>query len=106
MIAYGIYFGAAHSVQQLTADAARSAVAGLDETERRQIVADYVAANTANYSFLEASRIAFEATDNGSEFSVAISYNASNLPIWNILPGVVMPGSTIDRRTTIRIGGL
>jgi Flp pilus assembly protein TadG len=28
MLAYGIYFGAAHSVQQLAADAARTAIAG------------------------------------------------------------------------------
>ena len=34
MIAYGIYFGAVHSVQQLAADAARASVAGLDESER------------------------------------------------------------------------
>ena len=29
MVAYGIYFGAAHSVQQIAADAARTAIAGL-----------------------------------------------------------------------------
>lgn len=30
MLAYGIYFGAAHALQQLAADAARTAIAGLD----------------------------------------------------------------------------
>ncbi|MBL8581266.1 MAG: pilus assembly protein, partial [Rhizobiaceae bacterium] len=34
LIAYGIYFGASHSVQQLAADAARTAVAGLNAEER------------------------------------------------------------------------
>ncbi|GLS32839.1 TadE-like protein [Mesorhizobium albiziae] len=37
MIAYGIYFGASHSVQQIAADAARVAIAGLDETERQTL---------------------------------------------------------------------
>nr|WP_295468683.1 TadE/TadG family type IV pilus assembly protein [Mesorhizobium sp.] len=35
MTAYGIYFGAAHSVQQLSADAARVALAGVNDTEAR-----------------------------------------------------------------------
>ncbi|RVD33089.1 pilus assembly protein, partial [Mesorhizobium sp. M4A.F.Ca.ET.020.02.1.1] len=32
MVAYGIYFGASHSVQQIAADAARTAIAGLNQT--------------------------------------------------------------------------
>ena len=33
MVAYGIYFGASHSVKQIAADAARTAIAGLNQTE-------------------------------------------------------------------------
>ena len=42
MLGYGIYFGAAHSIQQLTADAARTAIAGLDEDERRSLAQAFI----------------------------------------------------------------
>ena len=48
MLAYGIYFGAAHSLQQLTADAARTAVAGLSDSERQQLVSNFINANAAS----------------------------------------------------------
>jgi Flp pilus assembly protein TadG len=38
MIAYAIYFGTAHYIQQITADAARASIAGLDNDERERIV--------------------------------------------------------------------
>lgn len=47
MAAYGIYFGAGHSVQQLAADAARVAVAGLTSQERQTLATDYVARNAS-----------------------------------------------------------
>jgi Flp pilus assembly protein TadG len=106
MIAYAIYFGAAHSVQQLTADAARTAVAGLDQAERSMIVAEFVASNTANYSFLDLERISFESGEADGQFKVTVRYDAANLPIWNIFPAVIMPASTIRRESNIRIGGL
>jgi Flp pilus assembly protein TadG len=37
MVAYGIYFGASHSVQQIAADGARTAIAGLNQTERQAL---------------------------------------------------------------------
>ena len=45
IIAYAIYFGAAHSVQQLAADAARSSVAGLSASERQSIVLGFIGRN-------------------------------------------------------------
>src|SRR5262249_52345855 len=52
MFFYGMYFAAAHSVQELAADAARASVAGLNTTERQKIVTDYVAESSKNYSML------------------------------------------------------
>ncbi|MDM9623475.1 TadE/TadG family type IV pilus assembly protein, partial [Rhizobium sp. S96] len=46
LIAYGIYLSAAHALQQLTADAARTAVAGLSEQERTQLVNNYITIST------------------------------------------------------------
>src|SRR5690606_19342562 len=53
MLAYGIYFGAAHSLQQLAADAARIAIAGLDEDERDSLVDAFLDANADSYVLIE-----------------------------------------------------
>lgn len=109
MIAYGIYFGASHSLQQITADAARTAIAGQSATERSAIVADFIANNAAGYPFIDRAKLTVSAQDSGSDgnqFNVQVSYDARNLPIWNLLPDLPLPGTTIVFRSTIRVGGV
>jgi Flp pilus assembly protein TadG len=109
MIAYGVYFGASHSVQQIAADAARTAVAGLNESDRVALARRFVAQNGGAYPFVEGGKLTLDLRDNPadtSEFVVAIRYDASNLPIWNLLPGLALPAVTIVRQSTIRIGGI
>lgn len=109
MIAYGIYFGAAHSVQQLTADAARTAIAGLDNDEREYLVSSFVENNAGNYTFLSVDEVDFIVQENptdANQFTVRVSYDARHLPIWNIFAGLPLPETTILRTTTIRIGGI
>ena len=109
MLGYGIYFGAAHSIQQLTADAARTAIAGLDETERRSLAQAFIERNADGYAFVDASKLTVDVHDSaadGSQFVVGVSYDARDLPIWNLFSGLTMPRTTISRASTIRIGGL
>jgi Flp pilus assembly protein TadG len=109
MAAYGIYFGASHSVQQLAADAARVAIAGLSAEERRALAADFVARNGSTYAFVDAGKLAIELGDSSADptqFVIGISYDARGLPIWNLFDGLPMPDMTIARRSTIRIGGI
>ena len=109
MVAYGIYFGAANSIQQIAADAARTAIAGLNQTERQTLVAAFLANNAGGYPFVDAIKLTYQANDSvadGSQFVVLISYDARNLPIWNLFPGIALPGTTIKRQSTIRVGGI
>ncbi|MGX7872060.1 TadE/TadG family type IV pilus assembly protein [Mesorhizobium sp. ORM6] len=109
MVAYGIYFGAASSIQQIAADAARTAIAGLNQTERQTLVATFLANNASGYPFVDSSKLTYQANDStadGSQFVVSIQYDARNLPIWNLFPGITMPGTTITRQSTIRVGGI
>jgi Flp pilus assembly protein TadG len=109
MAAYGIYFGASHSVQQLAADAARVAVAGLSATERQSLASDFVARNASTYAFVDGARIGVTVADNPtdtSQFVIALTYDARGLPIWNLFHGLPLPDMTIARRSTIRIGGI
>lgn len=109
MIAYGIYFGASHSVQQLASDAARASVAGLSATERQTFASDFVARNGDGYAFVDASKLRVSvggSASDPSQFEVALSYDARHLPVWNLLVGLPLPDTTIVRRSTIRIGGV
>lgn len=109
MTAYGIYFGASHSVQQIAADAARAAIAGLDEAERKELAASYVGRNAGGYVLIDPDRLSVEVRDAPGEsdrFTVALAYDASRLPIWNLLDGLALPDTTIVRGSSIRIGGI
>src|SRR5690606_16393747 len=108
-ICYGIYFGAAHSVQQLAADAARAAVAGLDGAERTALVSGFLASNAGSYPLIDPDNLAFSAApspDDPDQFLVSLSYDASALPIWNIYPPVPLPDPVIAFTSTIRNGGV
>ena len=109
LVAFGIYLTAAHSLQQLTADAARTAVAGISAAdERSQLVQNFVTNSTINDAFINKSKLTITvATDpaNANQFTVSATYDASDLPIWNLYT-FAMPDQTIRRYSTIRLGGL
>lgn len=109
MIGYGIYFGASNSVQQIAADAARTAIAGIDQSERQTLANLYIQRNAAGYAFIDPQNLAVDVRDSqndANQFVVAVSYDAKHLPIWSLFPKLTMPGSTIRRSSTIRIGGI
>ncbi|MGN6772301.1 MAG: TadE/TadG family type IV pilus assembly protein [Rhizobiaceae bacterium] len=108
MVAYGLYLGASHSIQQIAADTARTAVAGLNENDRISLAETYIERNADAYPLVERSKLSFDIRDNpadANEFIVAIRYDARDLPIWNLLPDLPLPGMTIRHSSTIRIGG-
>lgn len=109
ILAYGIYFAAAHTTAQLAADAARASVAGLTDAERASIARANVTSNLANYTMLlDPNKVTVEAAampSDATEFRVAIRYDASNLPIWSFTPFFPMPSSTITQSAVIKRGG-
>lgn len=108
ILVYGIYLGSAHSVGQLTADAARASVAGLSDNERIQIATQYVAANASAYPLVDARKITVVAgakPASPSQFEVTVRFDASDLPIWSVEALVPMPSRTIERTSVIKRGG-
>jgi Flp pilus assembly protein TadG len=107
-IGFGIYLATANAVQQIAADAARTAIAGLDAAERDKLARDFIAKSTFDYFMLEPSRLATKVMDdprNLDQFTVSVEYDAANLPIWSLY-SFVMPTNHIKRFSTIRIGGI
>ena len=108
LMAYGLYFGASHSLQQLAADAARVSVAGVNTRERNKLVETYLATNADFYILIEGDRVEHVignlATDP-NYYQVTLTYDASNLPIWNLYPPLPLPSQDISYTSTIRRGG-
>ena len=103
MICYGLYFGAAHSVQQLSADAARHSIAGETLAERRTMVTAHVGTHGPSYFLVRAERLSeVSATEQaGGRLRVRISYNAAWLPIFGFSKLLPLPPSTITRDCVI-----
>lgn len=104
-IQYGLYLGTANSLQQLTNDAARVALAGLGEKEREALVEAHVHGRGASYGFLVTERIRADVEEGGDVIVVRTEYDASNLPIFALKGLLPMPSSTIEQETAIALGG-
>ncbi|KQS84824.1 TadE/TadG family type IV pilus assembly protein [Rhizobium sp. Leaf383] len=109
MIGWGIYLGACHSIQQIAADTARSAVAGLSSAERMTLATSHVTSGaTTGYALIDQAKLTVQVADDtavANQFTVKLTYDASDLPVWNLMT-FAMPSPMIVRSTTIRIGGL
>ncbi|MGE4250765.1 MAG: TadE/TadG family type IV pilus assembly protein [Parvibaculaceae bacterium] len=106
--AYGIYFSAISSLQELTADAARASVAGVSATERQTIVASYVAQSSPSYRLLSRHPITVTATPypgDATRYTVTLSTDISNLPLQGSTGLFPMPSAIIQRTAVVRIGG-
>lgn len=109
MLAYGLYFGAAHSLQQLAADAARISIAGLDRAERDRLVGSYLDRHAGEYMLLDRDHLTYAIGDDPgdpTQYRVALRYDAIELPIWNLYPPLPLPSRYMVYGATIRQGGL
>lgn len=107
LVAYGIYLGTSHALQQVAADAARTAVAGYNAQEREQLAREYITKSTLDYPMIDRREITVNVStddNNANQFTVEVRYNAESLPIWGLYT-YLLPGKTITKFSTIRIGG-
>lgn len=107
IVVFGSYLTMVHGVQQLAAEAARSSIAGMTDSERRNLAASYVTANASTYPLLAANHLTVNAavsTSNANVFVVTVNYDASGMFIYT-LPFVPAPPSTIVRSAAIPYGG-
>lgn len=103
---YGGYFLTAHTVQQLANDAARAAIAGLDDDERLTLARDAMAAGIADQPYLRGELAELSLTRAGSALSLRVTYDASEDMYWAFSALLPTPSPSISRIATIRMGGL
>ncbi|MCC8942312.1 hypothetical protein CI1B_80690 [Bradyrhizobium ivorense] len=107
IVVFGSYLAMVHGVQQLAAEAARSSVAGMTDTERNSLATSYVAANASTYPLLVPGNLTVSAApspSNANVYVVTVNYNAANSFIYS-LPFVRAPSTTIVRSAAIQYGG-
>jgi len=108
LISYGTYLAVAHGVQQLAAEAARAAVAGLTDDERNTLARNYIDGNIGAYPLLSARHLTLDGsrTDPASGvFSVTVHYDLSDMPLFAMPSIVPMPSASIARSAAILRGG-
>ncbi|MFB6420113.1 MULTISPECIES: TadE/TadG family type IV pilus assembly protein [Bradyrhizobium] len=107
IVIFGGYLTMVHGVQQLAAEAARSSVAGISDSERNTIATGYVSAHASTYPLLDPGKLAVSAAPSSSAanvYVVTVTYDASGSIVF-ALPLVRAPTSTIIRSAAIPYGG-
>ncbi|MBI1391464.1 MAG: pilus assembly protein [Alphaproteobacteria bacterium] len=105
---YGVYFSAEHSLQQISADAARTALAGASDEERLRLIEDYLDREAGQYPFIERAGIEYAVELAGagrSTLVVTVTYRPGRLPVWRIWPHLPTPSGLIQKRASILVGG-
>lgn len=108
IVVFGGYFAVIHSVQQIAAEAARAAIAGLSNAERTALATSNMTVNAPAYPLLAPARLKLvsAATDaSGNTFTVTVSYDASDMFIFSLPAIVPVPSSLIVRSAAIQRGG-
>lgn len=105
IFSYGGYFLTAHTIQQITNDAARAALAGLDDAERSALARQSVSAGLASQGYMRGQISHLELARDETSLSVALTYDASEDLYWAFESLVPVPSPQISRRATIRLGG-
>ncbi len=102
---YGGYFLTAHTVQQISNDAARAAIAGLSDDERLTLAQDTVRVGMADQSHMRGESQVNVQRD-GSMLRVRVTYDAREDIYWAFEGLLPVPRPEISRVATIRLGGL
>ena len=105
IVAYGGYFLMAHSVQQLANDAARAALPGLSDSERKQLATQSLSNELPTYSFLDPRLVQLGYADQAQVMTVNIAYDASGSPFWALNGVIPMPPASIVRAASVQVGG-
>lgn len=107
-ICYGSYFAIVHSLQQLCAESARAAVAGLSDQERLSLANRNIDANADAYPLLARSNLTVESAETdpvAKTFSVTLRFDASGLLPFSNQDLIPMPAAVISRTAVIHVGG-
>lgn len=104
-VSYGVWFMAAHSVQQAANEGARAVLAGIDAEDREAIVAEVVSEGVLSAGTVDASKVTVETELEGNVYTVSVSYDISDslLRSTSLIP---LPEGPITRQARVRLSSI
>lgn len=109
IVAFGIYLGAANSLRQLAAEAARASVAGVTDDERATLARQRVATSLSGGSFFAPGSVDVAVGPDPTDpllYTVTLSFNAATLGLGGLSRVVPVPPDAMRSRVSVRRGGL
>ena len=100
-IFYSRWFTVASQTQNLASEGARAAVAGLDDAERRTIVAELMTASAQAMPMEQGATRTWAATRDGDLYSVSVTTTLPDYELSRIIP---MPANVITRQAFVVVG--
>lgn len=102
IISYAGYFMAAHSLQQAANEAARAAIAGVDDTERSQIVDASLAGGVLAGGTLKSDLVTAAKSRSGVYYTVTLTYPIARSGLYrtSLVP---LPNTDIRRAAVVQL---
>lgn len=105
LVVYGGWFWMAQGVQNLAAEGARAAIAGLDADERIRLARGSVSDSLQGDALLSADAVQVAVQTDAGAIRVVVTYDASAHPLMALAGLVPAPPPTIERQAVVRTGG-
>ena len=104
-LSYGMWFMAAHSVQQAANEAARASLAALDAEDRAAIVEHTIEEGVLHRGTVRAEHVSWDTSLDGSRFTVSVSYDIAKNPLLtsSLVP---MPEGAIVRSASVHLNSI
>lgn len=109
ILSFGIYLGAAHTLRQIAAEAARASVAGISDTERASLAQGVVTRSLASGSMFKAGSVGVAvgtSPSDASVYTVTLTYDSSVLGLKSLGKLVPLPPDLLTSTVSVRRGGL
>lgn len=100
---YGQYFMIAHTVQQAANEAARAAITGIDEADRKNLIKASIDSSIAATPSIDRKLVTSTVSRSDDYYTVTVSYDTAqnkSLQSTSILP---MPTGAVRRQSTVKL---
>ena len=107
--AFGLYLGAAHTLREVAAEAARASVAGISDGERASLAQAVVQRSLAASALFRAGSVGVSvgtSPSDASVYTVTLTYDSSVLGLKSLGKLVPLPPDVFTSTVSVRRGGL
>ncbi|WP_375453555.1 TadE family protein [uncultured Methylobacterium sp.] len=109
ILGFGVYLGAAHTLREIAAEAARASVAGVSDGERASLAQGAVQRSLASGSMFRAGSVGVSVGTSPSDatvYTVTLTYDTSVLGLRGLGRLVPLPPDLLTSTVSVRRGGL